>query len=329
MLEVRIENDTVTLLGDGSVVAAWDQAAPHEAELHRSHDGTIALVAVDELITAVRLADGAIAAQARDERGIDATFPLDAQWTLELAGELRLDRGHTGFQGRGTSFWFELGTDPALVATETARMRSELVDRARTPFRRRIAFRHGTGTIVAHDATVAPAHGGEVLLWPPIAGPSGVLVRHAIVTDDGHSADEAPQPPWLVRADGTVTPLPFELGVSPLLALPGDRWLLPGYDTVWRDDYDEPLCVLDAAGRTEPWLAGGEPLPPSRILREVAPELLRTPAPDQDVSWETVAARVHNGELLVAVRVDEHPALIVGTDPIRIIARSDAAAVSP
>ncbi len=64
--------------------------------------------------------------------------------------------------------------------------------------------------------------GGEILLWPPIAGPEGVLLRHAIVTDEGNHHETAPQPPWLVRADGTVTQLVgFELGVSPLLALPG------------------------------------------------------------------------------------------------------------
>jgi hypothetical protein len=55
-----------------------------------------------------------------------------------------------------------------------------------------------------------------------------------------------------VRPDGTVTRLPFDVGVSPLLALPDGRWLLPGCDPLWRDNCDEPLEILDATTRRSP-----------------------------------------------------------------------------
>ena len=330
----------MTLLGDdGGVIAAWEQADDGDRlELRRSHDGAVALVVVDEVITAVRLADGQIAAQFRDERGIDAAFPLDGAWTLEIAGELDIDGGHTGFQGGGVGFfWPGLGEPPD--KTEIARLRAELSAAARTPVRRRLAVQRNGGTALVHESAAAPVEGGEILLWPPIAGPEGVLLRHAIVTDEGNHHETAPQPPWLVRADGTVTQLVgFELGVSPLLALPGDRWLLPGADALWRDDYDEPLSVLHADGRIEPLRVGGEPVPASRVLREAAPEVLASLEPidpDQDVPWETVSARLDPGsdELQLAIEIeidaetDTCTILVAsvplsGEAPMRVVAQS-------
>jgi hypothetical protein len=143
-----------------------------------------------------------------------------------------------------------------------------------------------------------------------------------------------------VRADGTVTQLPFELGVSPLLALTGDRWLLPGTGTVWRDDYDEPLSVLHADGRIEPLLVGGRPVPVSRVLREAAPALLAAlppVAPSQDVAWESVAARLDPGsdELQLAIEVETDAEAgtatilvasvpLSGAAPIRVLARRES-----
>jgi hypothetical protein len=204
--------------------------------------------------------------------------------------------------------------------------------------RRRLALLSETGTTLVHEAEVSPADGGESLLWPPITAAAGVLLRHAIVTDDGQRFDESPQAPWLVRTDGTVNRLPFALGVSPLLAMSGDRWLLPGLDTVWRDDYDEPFGVLDATGRIEPLLIGGRPVPASRMLAEATPELLaalHTIDPERDVPWEAVAARVDlvSDELAIAIEVDadEHAKTLLavrlpfaGGAPARVVARFES-----
>lgn len=332
----------MTLFGDdGSVVVTWDQANEYgdRVELCRSPDGAVALVVVDEAITSVRLADGHIAATGGHGRGIEASFPLDGRWTLEIAGELNVDGGHTGFQGGSVGFYWDRPEplpDRATIEAESAGLRAGRAAVASAPLRRRVTLRDDAQAILVHEAVVAPVAGGEVLLWPPITGSTGVLLRHAVVTDDGSSFDEAPQPPWLVRTDGTVTLLPFELGVSPLLALPGDRWLLPGLDTVWRDDYDEPLSILDAGGETEPLLVGGKPVPVSRVLREAAPQLLATLEPPdlhQDVPWHTVAGRLDAGsdELFLAVSVGpERETLLVvsiplsGANPAREIARFES-----
>ena len=141
MLVLRVERAAgragVTLCGDdGGEVAAWEQADDHgRLELQRSHDGAVALVVVDDVITAVRLADGEIAAQCRDERGIDAAFPLDGAWTLEIAGELDIDGGHTGFQGGGVGFFWTGPDDERPDKAEVARWRAELSAAARVPVR--------------------------------------------------------------------------------------------------------------------------------------------------------------------------------------------------
>jgi hypothetical protein len=331
-IQVDRERGEATLFAGGDrVLAAWP--APEglgHVELVRAHDGTVALAVVDDVITAVRLADGHVVGRGPVGRGIEGSWPLDARWTLDCAGELKVDGGHTGFQGSMTHFSWSMDDESAPDADgrerERARLYAERAAEARRPVPRRWAVRSDAGTALVHESSVAPADGGEVLLWPPVAGPDGVLLRHAVVTDDGRQADEAPQRPWLVRADGTVTQLPFELGVSPLLALPGDRWLLPGWDTVWRDDHDEPLCVLNAAGTTEPLLVGGRPVPVSRLLREAAPEFHD---PGEDAPWNTEAARLDAAELRLTVKVygDEDETLLVmgcpldGSAPARLLAR--------
>ncbi len=326
---------------DGGMVAAWVQAdhEGHRIELSRSHDGEVALVVVDEVITAVRLPDGHVAGSGRAGRGIEASFPLDGTWTLEIAGELTVDGGQTGYQGGVLGFyWDEPAPDPAEREAERARIYAEHAAVASRPIRRRLALRRDTGVVVVHDGSVSPAAGGEALLWPPIVGPTGVLLRHAIVTDEGRRFDEAPQSPWFVHADGTITRLPFVLGVSPLLALDDDRWLLPGCDPVWRDGYDEPLSVLDATGTIEPLLVGGRPVPVSRVLREAAPKLLASLEPidpNQEVPWQTVSARLEPGthELLMAIEIDAQEDVttvlavrlpLAGTLPPRVIARFES-----
>src|SRR3954447_21435582 len=106
-----------------------------------------------------------------------------------------------------------------------------------------------------------------------------------------------------------VTQLPFELGVSPLLATRDGRWLLPGADALWRDGYDEPLSLLDDAGRIEPLLVAGRPVPPSRVLEEAAPHILSSLGPvdpGSDVPWEITGARWDTdvNELLIAIGID-------------------------
>jgi hypothetical protein len=334
----------VRLFGDdGQLVAAWEQddGGGDHVELCRSHDGVIALVVVDDVITAVRLADGHIAANGRAGRGIEASLPVDGRWTLEVAGELSVDGGHTGHQRGAMGFaWMDSESPPdrAEMEAEVARLRAELAAAARRTIRRRLAVRRDTGTVVVHEACVSPVDGGEVLLWPPVVGPAGVLLRHAIVTDDGSHSEDAPQLPWFVQLDGTVVRLPFELGVSPLLSLEDGRWLLPGADPLWRDDYDEPLSILDAAGTIAPLLVGGRPVPVSRVLREAAPELLASLEPidpDQDVPWETVSARLDStsDELLLSIEIeaDEDTMTILvaslslaGTTQARSIARLES-----
>lgn len=342
MLSVLVERSAgrvgVRLRGaDGGMVAAWEQPEGlGDLELFWSHDRAVALVVVDEVITVVRPADGRIVASGRQGRDVEVTLPVGGGWTLELVGELAADRGHTGFQGGGVGFWWSPDDplSPGERAAEAARMRAELTAAASRPFRHRLAL----GTTVVHETFGAPADGIEVLLWPPVAGPTGVLVRHARLTDEGNSGDWEPQHPWLVRADGTVEQLPFELGVSPLTALDGDRWLLPGWDTVWRDDHDEPLSVMDVAGETEPLLVGGRPVPPSRLLNEAAPELhasIEPPEPNQDVNWAAVAARLDADELRVTIEVnpgeDVQTLLVValplaGDQPARELARFESTA---
>ena len=162
MLVLRVERAAgragVTLCGDdGGEVAAWEQADDHgRLELQRSHDGAVALVVVDDVITAVRLADGEIAAQCRDERGIDAAFPLDGAWTLEIAGELDIDGGHTGFQGGGVGFFWTGPDDERPDKAEVARWRAELSAAARVPVRRRLALRRDGRTALVHESRRRP-----------------------------------------------------------------------------------------------------------------------------------------------------------------------------
>jgi hypothetical protein len=331
MLCVQVKREQVTLsVCGGATVAAWTQPDHHRdhVEVVRSHDGAVALVAVGDRVTVVRLADGEIV-WADTSACLEAALPLDAARTLEVTGPVEIDEGFSGHFSTGVGFWTDdADVDPAAWEATKARYVAELEAAARQPVHRRLAIRGPRGTVLVHEATVAPVDGGEVLLWPPVAGPEGVLLRHAIVKDEGQSSDTESQPPWLVRDDGTLTQLPFELGVSPLQALPGDCWLLPGRDPLWRDDYDEPVSILDAAGRAEPVLIDGAELSPSRVLAVVAPELLAAldpPAPNQDVAWEVVGAYLDDEELRVAIEVtidDEHAVIVVaGTAPMRELAR--------
>jgi hypothetical protein len=137
----------------------------------------------------VRLEDGRIVASGRACSGIEASLPLDARWTLEVAGELMLDRGHTGHCSGGPGFFFWAGSeprrDPAETEAEFARLRVEGVAAANVSVRRRLALRSDTQTVLVHESDVSRSGGGEVVQWPPIVGPAGVLLRHAIVADDG------------------------------------------------------------------------------------------------------------------------------------------------
>jgi hypothetical protein len=331
MLCVQVKREQVTLsVYGGDTIAAWTQAEDHRdhVEVVRSHDGAVALVAVGDHVTVVRLVDGEIV-RVDTSASVGAALPLDAARTLEVAGPVEVDEGFSGHFSSGLGFWTDdPDIDPAVWKARKARYVAELEAAARQPIRRRLAIRGPHGTTLVHEATVAPVDGGEVLLWPPVTGPEGVLLRHAIVKDEGRKSNTESQPPWLVRDDGTLTQLPFELGVSPLQALPGDRWLLPGRDPLWRDDCDEPVSILDAAGRTEPLLVDGAELSPSRVLTAVAPELLAAlhpPAPNQDVAWEVVGAHLDHEELRVAIEVtvdDEHAVIVIaGTAPLRELAR--------
>jgi len=334
----------VSLFGDdGAVVAVWSAGAVYGCELYRSHDGELATVAVNDVITVVRLTDGQIVAKGPAGRGMAAAFPLDRRRTLEVAGELRLDRGFGGgHYGGSTGFVWADTTPrptPAEIEAEIARRRARLVAAANVPMRRRLALRSDARVVPIHESESSPAEGGEAVLWPPIVGPAGVLLRHAFVTDSGLRDDLRSQLPWLVRDDGTVERLPFELGVSPLLAWPDGRWLLPGADPLWRDSYDEPLSLLDATGHVEPLLVGGRPVLASYVLAAVAPRVLAALGPiesSDDVAWNTVAARLDADadELLLVIVVDpdDDPETIVvaavpldGAAPVRLIAQIEPA----
>lgn len=318
---------------DGARIVEWVQEDAHGPEVRRSPDGAVATIAAGAIITAVRVNDGHILARCATGRGIEGTVPLDGRWTLELTGELALDGGHTGFHQSWTLFVRWPGEDPGEHEAEVARLRTELAAAASVGIHRRFALRCADHEVVVHESDVAAVDGGEMLLWPPIVGPAGVLLRHAIETDDGSESLSEPQRPWLVRPDGSVTRLPFELGVSPLIALPDGRWLMPGADTVWRDDYDEPLSLLAEDGALEPLLVGGRPVAASRVLREAAPELLSAlapVAPGGDVPWGTVDARLDTAsdELHMAIEIDgeDRPAVVVaalpldGAAPARLVA---------
>jgi hypothetical protein len=141
-----------------------------------------------------------------------------------------------------------------------------------------------------------------------------------------------------MQLDGSVVQLPFELGVSPLLAMQDGRSLLPGADALWRDDYDEPLDILNATGDVQPLLVGGQPVPASRALREAAPQLLSALEPidpRRDVPWSTVSARLdaNSDELLLAIEIarDEDTRTVIaaglsltGAAPARRIAHIES-----
>jgi hypothetical protein len=303
----------VSLFGDGGdALAEWVQVGEDGAvdleriELYRSRDGAIASVAAAGVITVVDLRDGRVMARARAGSAIEAALPLDATTTLEVSGELMLDGGFSGHYGGRT--WFAWpDSEPRPDEAEIARLWAEPVAAAKVAIRRRIAVRGAERTVVVHDAESSRVEGGEVLAWPPIAGPAGVLLRHVFVVDDAKDHTVESQRPWLVRSDGTVTQLPFELGVSPLLATRDGRWLLPGADALWRDGYDEPLSLLDVTGRIEPLLVAGRPVPPSRVLEEAAPHILASLGPvdpGSDVPWEITGARWDANELLIAIGID-------------------------
>src|SRR3954452_15036446 len=164
VLRVEVERGQgeagVALFGDdGGLVAGWVQPGDrgHRIELSRSHDGQVALVVVDEVITAVRLPDGEVAASCRAGRGIEASFPLDRRWTLDIAGELTADAGHTGYQGGVLGlYWEEPAPDPAEREVERARVYAELATVAGRPIRRRLALRHDTREVLVHESSASP-----------------------------------------------------------------------------------------------------------------------------------------------------------------------------
>jgi len=315
---VEVAGAQLTLFApDGAILAGWELIDWFEHEtlrVWRSPDDAVVTVAAGDQITILRAADGAILAACREGPAVEVSLPLDGRRVLELAGEIEVDWGQTGHQS-GTSFG---PPEPDGAA-----------------IRRRLAIRDETGSteVEVHGRRTSPSAGVEILLWPPVLGLAGILLRHANEADDGTHSTTSPQPPWLVRPDGTVVPLPFELGVSPLTALPDGRWLLPGLDTVWRDDMDEPLSALDERGTVEPLRVGGRPVTASRVLREAAPDVLAALQPvvqPSDDPWRTVAARVEEGtrELHVAIETDKDDVTSVvvaalpldGQAPARLIA---------
>lgn len=172
-------------------------------------------------------------------------LPLTGGWTLEVSGDVEVDGGFSGGH---------YSTTARFVERPSAQLR------------------------LTHGATVvdvplrAEAGTTSTLMWPPLAGPSGVLLRWSVsrVGDGGDTETEA-QSPLLISADGAVSVVPVDLGVSPLLALGDGDFLLPGASTLWRDDFDEPLHRLDAGGSTRPYLHAGRELWPSGLVATHAP----------------------------------------------------------
>src|ERR1700754_4563110 len=119
---------------DGETIAEWVQPVTEEVlgtdrpQLSRSGDGDIATVVVDDVITVVRLPERRVVSSDRAGHAIEASFALDARWTLELAGELMVDGGFSGHYSGSLGFVYagpEPRPDAAALAAEVAQARGE------------------------------------------------------------------------------------------------------------------------------------------------------------------------------------------------------------
>lgn len=233
-------------------------------------------------------------------------FALDDGWELLLTGALIDDGGFSGGHTSSTLGLLHIDGDEGHATVHDV---IDAIDaRAAAEHPVWLELRRGDVAVVLADERSDPLDGSVELFWPPIVSEAGVLLRHSRTsrTSDGRPRwDTEMQHPWLVAPDGTVTQLPFELGVSPLGVLPDGRYLLPGSDPLWRDDYDESLSALSHDGETEPLLVGGEPLRPSRLVRLAdpawAPERERDASgwPVEDFPFDTQRARIDGDELIV------------------------------
>jgi hypothetical protein len=73
VLCIRVKREQVTLsVWGGATVAAWTQPEHHRehVEVVRSHDGAVALVAVGNRVTVVRLSDGEIVRESDRAHGV-------------------------------------------------------------------------------------------------------------------------------------------------------------------------------------------------------------------------------------------------------------------
>lgn len=236
-------------------------------------------------------------------------FELDDGWVLLVDGGVTDDGGFSGghFSMTGGLAWTE---EPSAEERAAATQQFEAEEQARAATVRhvRIEACRGEVAVVLADEQNAPLDGTVELYWPPMVSEAGLLLRHSrsSVTVDGRPRwDSESQHPWLIAPDGTVTQLPFELGVSPLCVLPDGRYLMPGADPLWRDDYDEPLSALAADGQLEPLQVDGQPLLPSQLVSLAdaswAPERKRDEHgwPLEDFPFWAQRARIDGDELIL------------------------------
>lgn len=243
------------------------------------------------------------------------TKQLDDGWEISVVGAVVDDGGWTGgHTSSSVGAMLPLGASADEVAAAIAEIDARRRAEAAVPHKLTVTLRRGDIEVLVHDEERSARDGTMELRWPPIVSETGVLLRRTL--EDARDEEGRVQwgsttlRPWLVRPNGVVEELPFELGVAPLCALPDGRYLLPGADALWRDSFAEPLSALGLDGRIETLQAAGQPLSAPRIVATVAPDWFVARAAEQDewewteaFPWDADAARVDVGRGTLTVRL--------------------------
>lgn len=233
----------------------------------------------------------------------ELTAQLADGWTIHVRGGWWDDDGFCGGHHGGSRHFGRLpGTTVEELRTAMVEQRAEDEREAATPVETHVRLVRDGVDVTVIDERRLPAEDPASLLWPPIVTPSGVVLRWERTTTsidrpDGrpveageapHHTDTTIQRAWIVRPDGVVDLLPFELGVGPIAVSPDGRLLLPSTDPLWWDGDDEPLTLLDLDGATEQLVVDGGPITPSRILSSIGEGFAN--APEHGEFADTVGA---------------------------------------